>query len=275
MPKITVRDIFKEFHTFQGDVFAVEQDGGCKVFQRQPDGKNVLLQSFGPHVFGWMRQEQDKGEVIGPIDAPALDRFTAQSLAGLQGRPTIKDEDEIPDFLPPAAEDESQDHDDEGPAPLRVTDAGLKAIQESESQPPAPEKKKRIRPSRAKPKPDAAAATMAAAIEEGLIPQEGPANVPGGVLSTEPGIVPGEPATGLPLPTLDDLMAQGLVKKGVDSIATDLADTVMDEKDPAEVIKEAEQKHSARQNCETCKGRGVVPDPESDDPLDTVLCPAC
>lgn len=41
------------------------------------------------------------------------------------------------------------------------------------------------------------------------------------------------------------------------------------------VLAEAEKKHLERPPCETCGGDGTVPDNESEDPLDTVMCPDC
>ena len=273
MPKITVRDTFKDFHTFTGNVYAVEQDGGCKVFERRPDGSSTLRQSFGPHIFGWLKTEQDKPSDIVDAPAPVIDRYTQAGLEGLSGKPPSLNngdydinQDNIPDFHTPSGnaaelrekiqeQAETMANDPERPItpPLVST----------QKKPP------RVRPSRAKPKPDAAAATMAAAVAEGLIP--------------------GAPAAEVeePAPKLDDLLASGLLKKGIavpdvsheTGIAADLADTVIDppirEVDVDSELQAAEQKHAQRQHCETCKGRGIVPDPESQDPLDTIICPDC
>lgn len=45
--------------------------------------------------------------------------------------------------------------------------------------------------------------------------------------------------------------------------------------DPLAKLAEAEERHQRRQDCETCGGTGTVPDPESEDPLDTMICPDC
>lgn len=305
MSKITVRDTFKDFHTFTGNVYAVEQDGGCKVFERLPDGKSRLLQSFGPHIFGWLKTEQDRATDIPDGPAAPLDRFTQAGIQNLSGdRPSLRlplngteisqaiEESEMtgnsveetlntagltleigdnPEFINTGNSYEyKRPEENAGLANVPGGVLSLEAGTVPGNPPPSAQKKPRVRPSRAKPKPDAAQATMAAAVAEGLIP---------GAPAEEEG----------PPPKLDDLLASGLLKKGVavpvDSvsheagIAGDLADAVADpeirEVDVDAELDKAEQKHAARVNCEVCKGRGTVPDPESQDPLDTIICPAC
>lgn len=44
---------------------------------------------------------------------------------------------------------------------------------------------------------------------------------------------------------------------------------------PQDKIPEQDQSPNGDVPCETCHGKGTVPDPESDDPLDTTMCPDC
>lgn len=278
MAKITVRDTFKDFHTFKGDVYAVEQDGGCKVFERQANGTSRLLQSFGPHIFGWLKTEQDRPSDITDGPAAPLDRFTQAGLETISGdRPSLRLHQDTPPAghppVPGSQESIDQGFEDENPNEgLANVPGGVLSLEAGTvpgQLPPSAKKPPRQRPSRAKPKPDAAQATMAAAVAEGLIP--------------------GAPAEEGPPPKLDDLLASGVLKKGVtvpvDSvsheagIAGDLADVVADpdirEVDIDDELSKAEKRHAARVSCESCKGRGTVPDPDSQDPLDTIICPDC
>lgn len=285
MPKITVRDTFKDFHTFTGNVYAVEQDGGCKVFERRPDGSSTLRQSFGPHIFGWLKTEQDKPSDIVDAPAPSIDRYTQAGLQTLSGKPPSLDtgdydinQDKLPDYDLIAFEPDHKDN--EGLANVPGGVLSLEPGTVPGQVPPPAKKTPRARPSQAKPKPDAAQATMAAAVAEGLIP---PAmDKDNSNIVIEPKEEEG------PAPKLDDLLASGVIKKGmaVDNnvphetdISADLADTVIDppirEVDIEATLSQAEEKHQSRKACETCRGRGVVPDPESQDPLDTMICPVC
>lgn len=50
--------------------------------------------------------------------------------------------------------------------------------------------------------------------------------------------------------------------------------------DPDAAIREAEARHAERlatpaKHCDTCQGTGIVRDPDSADPLDTMICPTC
>jgi hypothetical protein len=135
-----------------------------------------------------------------------------------------------------------------GTADIISKNAEAKKPPEKEPEKPAtPEKKKRIRPSRAKPKP--------------AVEKEAPAI---------------DPAAHNQL--MDQLGAPEAWKAPAlvdDGHGGAIVDNSEGEADPMAAIREAEARHQKRQACRTCKGAGLVPDPESQDPLDTIICPHC
>lgn len=122
-----------------------------------------------------------------------------------------------------------------------------------------------------------------------------------GLVLTEKGIrALGEPVQEEPAPKIADLLASGKIQRGrngmiagrevmdaeiiedlTDGISGVMAESVMEEPtrevDIEATLKDAEQRHSSRQSgqCGTCRGRGTIPDPDGDDPLDTIICPDC
>lgn len=309
MRKITVRDTFKEFHIFKGNVRCfVSPDNSCQVIELLPakdGGGRKILATFGPHIFGWAKEEEIEDDR--PRNATEVrhrteevDRYTADALAG-------RDPHETPDFHTigskpldlvmkgPIKFPEGTEFNEDGsiiippatpslddlkasgllktaaeiaPTPAQAVRERfmadnvstmdsqnrqawiarlpaeereafiLTALEQKEAQ--KPEKPKRARPSRAKKKVGEVA---------GIPVIEDPAMPPGRI-------------------ELQD-------KDGTVLAAADLAET---DPDPADAIAAAEQRHAKRQAsdiCDTCAGDGTVPDPDSDDPLDTMMCPDC
>lgn len=293
MAKITVLDTKNKYHTFHGDVFATEDDGGCRVFKRMPDGKSRLVQSFSAHLFGWLRIEENEDALQdrtpSAMLAPAkLDEYTKMEMSRLQAQiPSIMQQsandfenDYIPSF------DQSDPHEDDAQASKPRRGRPKKNKQEAaqdQSQETAAEmtirlaKEQRLLDKHQEEKTIAAGWPGDPALD----------NFPNPTIfvtdEINQDIVLSNTAN-QPAPTLNELMTSGLIQVGADNLkkpenkATDAPVIIAEEinqDDIEKALAEAEMRQQSSYDCETCNGRGTVPDPESCDPLDTMLCPDC
>lgn len=310
--KITVKDADREFHVFKGPELRFENDGDifhvyCWRLDEDGDSRRIKIASFTRPLF--VKQADD--EAAAPrttFEQPREhDEFTRRALeaANKPEPPSIKPEtaSRIMDLVKQQSEEIAATVLDQPSLKAPVMEGPIKFPEGTTFEngavyiPAAPPKPKRIRPSRAKKNPEYIATVDPQEVyrSEAQEPEDKEqivvATATGAEIIDKPEEQEPPAETGPHL--LEQLKASGAVQTGagdtlpVGGIAAEIwvddktfidskgQEWLVKEPDPKQVIDDAEKRHQARLACGTCNGRGVVQDPESDDPLDTTICPDC